>query len=443
MRNSLGISTGASGVCSALVASDDTGVRDIEYRTISADLGTHTDPGDLAISAIELMTTQVPDRRIEPDAIVVAYRTEAQAVSVRSAAKSQKRAIRLVPESTAALTYLWSTGLVAQYGVIALVDLGASGLTVTVMDQTDGTVHVRDRTAEVSADGAADADTHTRMTEFVSEVLSRALRRPEALVLIGGGGRIPGVATALEDAFDATTIDVTEPEAATAKGAALLAGSPERQKFPLVTGSGGRVSGALVAAVVAGGLMLGYGVKEMVPTSEENYSPTGSQIIETPTTDPVEPPPVTDAPDIPSNDPYPTTTVPPWQSQVPTYDYGTPEPSTDYPTFEEPTTTTPAPAPGPGTTTPTTTPPTTTPEPLPWIPPKWPEMPTWLPDLVPGVPTPNPGTPPVPPPPPPPPNLQKPAPDAGSTDTAEEPAAPGISPEPGSPRPEVPGSSPR
>lgn len=440
MRNSLGISTGAAGVCSALVASDDNGIRDIEYRTICADRGSHTDPGDLAISAIELMTTQVPDRRIEPDAIVVAYRTETQAAAVRSAAKTQKRAIRLVPEATAALTYLWSTGLVAQYRSIALVDLGASGLTVTVMDQNDGTVHVRDRTTEVSADAADSTaeDARIRMTEFVSEVFSRALRKPEALVLIGGGARTPGVSTTLEDIFDGTTIEIVEPEAATAKGAALLAGSPERQKLPLVTGSGGRVSGALIAAVVAGGLMLGYGVKEMVPTSEENYSPTGSQIVETPTTDPVEPPPVTDEPAFPSNDPYPTTAAPapPWQSQAPTYDYGTPEP-----TFEEPTSTTPVPTSEPSTTT-TTPPPITTttpPEPLPWIPPKWPELPTWLPDLVPGVPTPNPGTPPRPRPP----GLQDPAPETGSTDTAETPPVPEVSPEPGSPRPEVPDSLPR
>ncbi|NKR46501.1 hypothetical protein GS506_17545 [Rhodococcus hoagii] len=233
----------SSGVCSALVSSDDTGVQDVEYRTISADLGTQTDPGDLALSAIGLMTTQVPDRRIEPDAIAVAYRTESQAAAVRSAAKSQKRAIRLVPETAATLTYLRSTGLVAQYGIIALVDLGASGLTVTIVDQADGTVFFRDRTAAVSADAAAHEmadEAGSRAAEFVAEAFAQALQRPEALVLVGGGGRIPGIASALESTFDAATIAVPEPEAATAKGAALLAGSPERQKFPLVTGSGGR-----------------------------------------------------------------------------------------------------------------------------------------------------------------------------------------------------------
>ncbi len=211
-------------------------------------------------------------------------------------------------------------------------------------------------------------------------------------MLVGGGGRIPGIASALESTFDAATIAVPEPEAATAKGAALLAGVPERQKFPLVTGSGGRVSGALVAAVVVGGLMLGYGVKEMVPQSEENFSPTGSQVIETPTTGPYEPPPPPEETWLPTKNPYPTTTsVPVPQPPVPTYDYSTPEPSTSYPTFDETPPTTSDVSPEPTTTAPTTPPTTTTttpppatttnPDDLPWIPPKWPELPTWLPEI--------------------------------------------------------------
>ncbi|PTR31481.1 hypothetical protein C8K36_101512 [Rhodococcus sp. OK519] len=462
MRNSLGISTGAAGVCSALVSSDDTGVQDIEYRTISADLGTQTDPGDLALSAIGLMTTQVPDRRIEPDAIAVAYRTETQAAAVRSAAKTQRRAIRLIPEIAAALSYLRSTGLVAKYGVIAVVDIGASGVTVTIVGQADGTVFLRDRTASVSSDAAVDEqddETASRVAEFIEDVRARSLRSPEAVVLVGGGARLPGIASAIEATFDGATIEVTEPEAVTAKGAALLAGSPERQKFPVVTGSGGRIPGALVAALVVGGLMLGYGVKEMVPTSEENYSPTGSQVIETPTTDPPEPPAT--APEetaIPSNDPYPTTTVPvpATQSPVPTYGYRTPDPSTytyTYaPTYEAPTTTT-SPTPEPTATTTTTPPPpppttTTTPsDDLPWIPPKWPELPTWIPDL-PSISPPStdgPSTPGA-------------DPDTGSTDEVTTPevtpevtpeavtpeaVAPEVSPESGSPTPEVPDSSPR
>lgn len=459
MRNSLGISTGAAGVCSALVSSDETGVQDVEYRTISADLGTQTDPGDLALSAIGLMTIQVPDRRIEPDAIAVTYRTESQAAAVRSAAKSQKRAIRLVPETAATLIYLRSTGLVAQYAIIALVDLGASGLTVTIVDQADGTVFFRDRTAAVSADAAADEPGNVagaRVAEFVSEVFTQALQRPEALVLVGGGGRIPEIAAALDAAFDATTIEVTEPEAATAKGAALLAGSPERQKFPLVTGSGGRVSGALVAAVVVGGLMLGYGVKEMVPQSEENYSPTGSQVIETPTTSPYQPPPAPQETWLPTKDPYPTTTsVPVPQPPLPTYDYRTPEPSTSYPTFDEtpPTTTEPSVEPSvepslePTTTPPPTTTTTTPPDDLPWIPPKWPELPTWLPE-IPSISPPDTGTPPDTEPP----ETSGPAetpeqtPESGTTTPAPEApiaGSPEISPESGSPTPEVPDSSPR
>ncbi|CAM3183707.1 exopolyphosphatase [Prescottella defluvii] len=475
MRSSLGISAGAAGVCTALVATDDTGTQSVEYRTLSSDLGTHTDLGDLSLSAIGLMTVQVPERRIEPDAIAVAYRTESHAAAVRSAAKRQRRAIRLVPETAATLAYLRSTGLVAQYGSIAIVDLGASGLTVTVVDQASGTIYCRDRTTTVSGDRAADtpdADIASRVVEFVTDVCARGLRTPEAAVLVGGGGNIADVGAALDTGFDGVTIIVPEPEAATAKGAALLAGSNARQDFPVVAGSGGgRGTGALVGALVVGGLMLGYGVKEVIPQSEENYAPTGSQVIEVPSTEPDVPTADPDATDIPSSDPTPTATVPGYAPQLPlpsTDSFSGPASTTQYTTTVEPPppTTTPPTTEAPATTTP---PPTTT-QSRPWIPPMWPDLPTWLPELVPSIPsipsipTPDTGPPIAPPgsgpittvppssePPssePPtsePPRSEPPTTEPPSSDT-EPPAGPPppqISPESGSPTPEVPDSSPR
>lgn len=458
MRNSLGISVGAAGVCAALVTTDDTGHESIEYRTISADPGIHTDLGDLALSAIGLMTTQVPDRRIEPDAIAVAYRTESQAAAVRSAARKQRRAIRLVPETAATLAYLRSTGLVARYDRIALADLGASGLTVTVVAPADGTISARARTSEIGGDptdgGSADRIA-SRIAEFVTEVAAHSLRVPAAVVLVGGGGNIAGLTPALDTAVDGVAIVVDEPEAATAKGAALLAASTERQEFPVVAGSGSRASAAVLGAFVMGALLLGYGVTEMMPQSEENYSPTGS-LVETPE-------PTTAAPDrpavdpdetrIPTGDPAPTSTwprpaypAPTWSAADPT-DTTVPTSTTTPPaTTTVPTTTAPA-TPEPTTPEPTTTPPAvppTTQRPLPWIPPKWPELPGWLPDLVPdrvppvGVqPPPDAGLAPSDPPTEPP--LSRPPHLSGGTlDPGET-----VSPESGSPTPEVPDSSPR
>jgi len=379
VRNSLGISTGSAGVCGALVTTDDTGSQSVEYRTISADLDSHADVGDLALSAIGLMTTQVPDRRIEPDAIAVAYRTDRQAAAVRSAAKSQRKAIRLVPETVATLAYLRSTGLVDRYDCIALADLGASGLTVTVVDPADGTVTFCDRTSRVRgeiASGGRGSGIGSRVAKFVGESIGHAEREPAAVVLVGGGANIPEVGKGLDAAFDCAVIVVPEPEAATAKGAALLAGSNARQQFPVVTGSGGRLSAPLIAAFVLGALVVGYGVQQMIPSSAENYSPTGT-LVETPSATPTptnEPSGSVVQPEdtgIPSVDPTPTSTVPVPAAQVPA--------SAAETTTSAATTTPPAPT----TSTPTSTAPEpseTTTQTRPWIPPRWPEKPSWLPE---------------------------------------------------------------
>ncbi|WP_137725430.1 exopolyphosphatase [Prescottella subtropica] len=447
MRSSLGISTGASGVCAALVTTDESGTRSVEYRTISTDSG--TDIGSLALSAIGLMTTQIPDRRIEPDAIAVAYRTDGEAAAVRAAARNQRRSIRLVPEVDAALEYLRSTGLVDRYGHIALADLGASGLTVTIVDPADGTISVRDRVADIDRDTASDHDTArtaSRTAEFVHHVAKRSLRTPEAVVLVGGGANTPGPAAALGDTVGTLPVLVVdEPEAATAKGAALLAGSAEHHRFPVVTGTGSRVSAAAIGAFAIGALILGYCVTEMIPNAPENFSPAGS-LVDTPevvTELPPAPEPPAPAPGntyVPTGDPSPTST---WQApngQWPptTYSYPTttePRPTTD----TTPTSTSPTPPPStPPPTTGIPSPTTTTKDPLPWIPPKWPERPTWLPEFAPhnGFATPDAPTPDAPTP-------DAPAPDVPATPVRPDAGSAEIRPESGSPTPTVPDSSPR
>ena len=375
MRNSLGISAGSAGVCGALVTTDDTGGQSVEYRTISADLGGHTDLGDLALSAIGLMTTQVPERRIQPDAIAVAYRTDRQAAAVRSAAKTQRQAIRLVPETAATLAYLRSTGLVDRYDCIALADLGASGLTVTVVDTADDTVNFSDRTSHVRGDGAT-SGIGSRVATYVADTIGHSDRDPAAVVLVGGGGNIPDVGKSLDEAFDCAVIVVPEPEAATAKGAALLAGSNARQQFPLVTGSGSRVSIPLIAAFVLGALVIGYGVQQMIPKSAENFSPAGS-LLETPdkntesatsTGDPTPSIVQPEATGIPSVDPTPTSTLP---SLPPASEIPDPAATTTGTTTE--------PAPTPPTST-AAEPSHTRKRSRPWIPPQWPEEPSWLPE---------------------------------------------------------------
>ncbi len=148
MPTSLGISVGASGVGAALLVDTATGLTS-EYRRLAVDSGRHRDVGDLVFDAISLMTTQVVDQPV-PDAVTVAYRTEEQADAIRTAAERRGKLVRLVPETTALLAYLRTVGVRSEPGSVAIADMGASGTTVSVLDQGSGTVLRSARTEDVS-----------------------------------------------------------------------------------------------------------------------------------------------------------------------------------------------------------------------------------------------------------------------------------------------------
>ncbi|MEU1984288.1 Hsp70 family protein [Nocardia sp. NPDC019395] len=304
MRTSLGISAGNEVVCSALVTTAANGARKFDYRVVSADA--HSDLGDLVASSIELMTTQLPashppevvfgphvpapqtsgldviaDR--PPTGVAVAYRSKEQAQAIRMAT-GRHREPQLVQETTAALTFLRDTGLLDRYGTVAVIDLGASGCTVTVADPADGAVLHTARSTTVSGrtiddllyrhlvdqhyarrgtrpnrsvlvNRARTAKEHLSVTQAVTidhiagrplkltrtdfesltagllEELARfttmtfglADRTPEAVVVIGGGANIPAVLETLRDELDLPVLTVPDPDAVIAKGAALVA----------------------------------------------------------------------------------------------------------------------------------------------------------------------------------------------------------------------------
>ncbi|WP_280492569.1 Hsp70 family protein [Nocardia asiatica] len=367
MRTSLGISAGAEVVCSALVATASNGAQSFDYRVVSADAA-HSDLGDLVASSIELMTTQLPTtqppretigpiggrfagapRGAEPmtghppTSVAVAYRTKEQAQIIRSATGKQ-RDLRLIPEGTAALTYLKHTGLLDRYDTVAIVDLGASGLSVTVADRSDESLLRSDRTAAVSGKAIDDliyhhlvdmhfarrgtrpnrgmltnrgraakehlsiapavtidhvagrplkltradfeeliADLLRDLALFVTAAFARAPRQPQAVAVIGGGANIPAVLDTLTAALEVPVFTVPDPEAVTAKGAALVADSAQPSVFP-VSALGGdapagtvtKVFGTLAGALVVVGLIVGYGVKTFAPTSDDEVSPAGT-----------------------------------------------------------------------------------------------------------------------------------------------------------------------
>ncbi|CAM2861452.1 Hsp70 family protein [Skermania piniformis] len=295
MRTSLGVSAGTEVVCAALLTTTSGGDRASEYRVLVAD-ETTTDLGALIASSINMMTT-LSRPPVEPTGIAIAYRTKEQTDGIRSAMSTQRREVRLVPESAAVNTYLQQSGHISRYRTIAVADLGASGLTVTVLDPSDGAVLGCQRTELVSG-GAIDqlllrelqhhhaaADpsireprgnlvdrarnakehlsTHNAVTldhvagrplqmtrgdfewliadqirqaaGFTRAVCDRTSRQPELIVLIGGGANIPALRSGLSNQLGVRTVVIDEPEAVIAKGAALIADAPPSPTYPIVS----------------------------------------------------------------------------------------------------------------------------------------------------------------------------------------------------------------
>ncbi|APB01467.1 Hsp70 family protein [Nocardia seriolae] len=363
MRTSLGISAGSEVVCSATVATAPNGAQNFDYRVVTADTA-HSDLGDLVASSIELMTTQIPRDAVhpvgahpvartnghhEPESsapgdIAVAYRDREQAQIIRSAIGRQRHGVHLIPESTAALAYLRHTGLLDRWDTVAVIDIGATGTTVTVADHADDTVLRTERTTAISGNAIDElilqhlldchlsrrgirpnrgillnrsraakehlsvvpavtidhvagqplkltrvdfeeivADLLRELAVFARTVFERAPKFPEAVAVIGGGANVPIMVVGLERQLDVPVLTVPEPEAAIAKGAALVADSTTSSAFPVIglgsdapIGTFTKLAGTLAGAVVVVGLIVGYGVKEFVIPEPQNthYTPS-------------------------------------------------------------------------------------------------------------------------------------------------------------------------
>lgn len=489
MRTSLGISTGASGVGSALVIDTPEG-RITEYRELAADTHAQRDVGDLVFDAVTLMTTQVSDLP-KPEVVTVAYRTAEQADSVRAAAIREGHLVRLIPETAAVVTYLHDTGLASTEGAIAVADIGASGMSVSIVDHTDGTVLHADRTDAVggerignrlrehvrkSTDGVrtrmpvdaellsarclgaletlAVADTaHIEIgeagpgvsvtvtraefdelvadlvgaaAEFTARTCAAAPASPEVLVLVGGTSSVPSLAAAVTAAFGGRAVTVDDPATVAAHGAAYLDEHPHLDRYPL---AGGPEAGAARSSGRTAGALVGALV---VGALVAGYA-----------TDRIGEPGPTDRPVSPAGStdsvlpPPPDTVVPdataPTETRIPSFDpVPTRVPSNGGTTEEDE-----APRTRVSTTPPTTVPETTT-SPLPA------ESTSEAPDrdsdrpetTTPGTSTPEPTTPPVTTTPP------TTTPDPGSTTTPVPPPEESAGPEPAAPETDAPDESP-
>nr|WP_296773672.1 Hsp70 family protein [Rhodococcus sp. (in: high G+C Gram-positive bacteria)] len=242
----------------------------------------------------------------------VAYRDAHQADTLHRALEHQHlHNYHLVHEVEAVVEYLIASGEAAGHSTVALYDLGSSGLNVSVVDLADRRVITTRRSTEFSGDlfdailrdnqlerlgkasDASDIDLFTRRCrvakerlsgndavclpdesgmillsrdsyetlitdevdrsiEFAREVLISANVPIDAVVLIGGGSRIPLVHNRVGPSLDLPALTPVEPESVAARGAALSARPLDGQRADRPTPSARAPIAAAAGAGVAG-----------------------------------------------------------------------------------------------------------------------------------------------------------------------------------------------
>ncbi|MGW4336694.1 Hsp70 family protein [Rhodococcus koreensis] len=383
MGSNLGVSVGASAVRLAYPNGEnaDAGLR---WRVVRTD---GSRPEELAAETVgTLLTERSGDD--PPPAVAVAYRDREQAGAVWAAlARHQLHHVQLVPGQTAALRMLEQTGALGDHATLVLYDLGSSGLTITVLDRSTAMVLSRARTDEISgdlvdelirdhqldqhrvdepADAAAQRALGDRCREvkerlsdhwsvcvpgdgglllmsqdvleslitgpveasarLTGEVVGRSGRVPDAVVLIGGGARIPLIRTVIQARLNLPVIVPDHPERVAAEGAALLAEpypaprqpdpEPATDPLPAVPGKPRRSAPAngAMAAVTVIGLGLGLGLMTALHDTPDETTPVPTAPSpETP------PPPETTPPTaaVPAEPPRATVSVPTAAVSVP------------------------------------------------------------------------------------------------------------------------------
>ncbi|WP_446223483.1 Hsp70 family protein [Nocardia sp. IBHARD005] len=227
-------------------------------------------------------------------ATTITFRSEPQARAIRAAmARRQLTNYQLVPEAVAAVHFAHATSDLHEVSTLAVYDLGGSGLTVSVINARTSDVYQCERISDISGDyldslireqqiasgriahpadpaglAALDAlcraakeqlsnsnavalpseqglvlltqenfealmtlaiESSARMTR---DVIIRAQHPVQAVMVLGGGARIPLIARVLERTIGVPVIVPAEPETALARGAALLARPAQVQQAP-------------------------------------------------------------------------------------------------------------------------------------------------------------------------------------------------------------------
>lgn len=144
MSSVLGVSVGAGAVRVARPITDSAEPFDVQAVPVG-----ERRVDELAADVIGAVLAA--DQRISATAI--AYRDENHARAIRAElARRQFTNYELVPDVVSALEFLEYSGELQGFGTVALYDLGASGLSVTVVDTATRQVCFSERTSDISGD---------------------------------------------------------------------------------------------------------------------------------------------------------------------------------------------------------------------------------------------------------------------------------------------------
>ncbi|MFE3290579.1 Hsp70 family protein [Rhodococcus sp. NPDC059234] len=277
----LGVSVGASAVRMAMPAAPEHyGPVAFHRQDIAVDSARRE---ELAAQSIGVLLEHDDHADIGATAVVCDIPHRADALH-QEMGRQRLHNYHVVPSATAAITLLEQTGQLGDAQTVVLYDLGSSGVTVSVVDRYTRSVVAtetstvacgdyfdwlvreqqhRDHGLAAPADEWAAAElaqrcraakeqlsesdavclpgdgglillTREKFESLVSvpvegsarlarEVITASGRRPDVVVLLGGGSRIPLVQAVLRGWLALPTVVPAEPEMVTAQGAALLA----------------------------------------------------------------------------------------------------------------------------------------------------------------------------------------------------------------------------
>ena len=302
----LGVTVGASAVRLARPGTPDNGGP--VFRSRAIERGREI-PEDIAADSIRVALAEFTG---QDNVVAVVYRDQNQAGALSNALdRGLIDHYQLVPESTAILRMLEEPGTLGTQNTLVIVDLGSTGSTVDVIDRASGSTVVTARSSQVAGDrfdalvyrdqterrrivpptdpeSIAELQSRCRLAKEqlstrsavclpgpggllllsrevfdslvapfvealareVREVVATSGRHPDAVVLIGGGARIPIIRTVLEMWLEVPVIAPEQPDLLAAQGAALLAEGPT-DRTVAVASVAQTVSASAVAPIFA------------------------------------------------------------------------------------------------------------------------------------------------------------------------------------------------